>query len=105
MHTSRMSTPIVGRETELNRLTASLKSPRPGMVQVLLIAGEPGVGKTRLMQETLTIARGLNWVTLVGHAFDTEGLPPYLPFIEALQDYARSSQQEELETRKAHAEP
>jgi DNA-binding CsgD family transcriptional regulator len=57
------------------------------------------------MEEAVSIARDLNWVTLVGHAFDTEGMPPYLPFIEALQDYANSSQQEELETRLADAQP
>jgi predicted ATPase len=60
----------------LDRLTAILGSAHPGIVQVLLIAGEAGVGKTRLVQEAVTIGRGLNWVTLVGHAFDTEGMPP-----------------------------
>ena len=95
----------MGREFELSRLAQLLESPGSGAVQVLLTAGEPGVGKTRLMQEAVTIARDLNWVTLVGHAFDTEGMPPYLPFIEALQDYASSSQQDELETRLAGAAP
>ena len=102
---ARSAPRFVGREHELQRLTQRLRSPRPDAVEVLLIAGEPGVGKTRLMQEAVTVARGLRWLTLVGHAYDTEGMPPYLPFIEALQEYASVSQPGELEARLAEAGP
>jgi hypothetical protein len=57
------------------------------------------------MQEAVTVACGLNWLTLVGHAYDTGGMPPYLPFIEALQEYASASQPAELAARLAEAGP
>ena len=66
------------------------------VVEVVLIAGEPGVGKTRLMQEAASAAQNLGWLALLGHTYDSEGMPPYLPFIEALRDYVRLCPVEDL---------
>jgi DNA-binding CsgD family transcriptional regulator len=56
---------------------------------VALVAGEPGIGKTRLLTELAARARADGWTVLSGRAYDTEGMPPYLPLIEALQPYVR----------------
>src|SRR5947209_636605 len=55
---------MVGRDADLRRLTELLASPQP---QVAIVAGEPGIGKTRLVQE---VVAGLpaGAVTLAGQA-------------------------------------
>lgn len=76
--------PFVGRSTELDLLRAALESALAGVGGVRAIAGEPGVGKTRLVQELGLHARLRGARVLVGRCADTEGSPPYLPFVEAL---------------------
>jgi DNA-binding CsgD family transcriptional regulator len=56
--------------------------------RIVAIEGEPGIGKTRLLQEFARSARDSGWLVLVGHAYDSEGMPPYLPIVEALRQYA-----------------
>ena len=89
-------TPFVGRENEMASLSERLQAAGRGEGGVVLVSGEPGIGKTRLMEEVATAARGLDWVTLLGHAYDAAGMPPYLPFMEALQDYVRQCPLAEL---------
>ena len=64
-----------------------LHAPFAGRGGVMLIGGEPGVGKSRLLSEAVALAEAQGWRVFLGHAYDTEGMPPYLPFIEALQTY------------------
>jgi DNA-binding CsgD family transcriptional regulator/tetratricopeptide (TPR) repeat protein len=87
--------PFVGRKRELDALTERLNSPGEG-AGTLLISGEPGIGKTRLMTETAARAKDLGWKVLHGQAYDLEGLPPYLPIVEALQGYVRGCTPDEL---------
>jgi predicted ATPase len=63
---------------------------------VVLIAGEPGIGKTRLVAELAALAREGNCLVLAGSAYDSGGAPPYLPFAEALSGYVRASRSEDL---------
>ncbi len=80
--------PFVGRERELAALQAVLDGVAGEGGRVVAIEGEPGIGKTGLLQEFARTARGAGWHVLLGHAYDSEGMPPYLPFIEALREYA-----------------
>lgn len=89
-------TPFVGRQHELARLLHYLESARQGQGGVVLVAGEPGIGKTRLVTELAERARSQGFRLLYGRAYESEGMPPYLPIIEALTDYVRSCPQEEL---------
>ena len=105
-------TSFVGRQRELAALTACLAatqqgrggvhSPRlplseaKGSPQVVLIGGEPGVGKTRLVLELAGRARAEGALALVGRAYESEGMPAYLPFVEALRDYVRTRALEDL---------
>ena len=69
------------------RLRAALDGEGP----VVLLAGEPGVGKTRLAEEAVDRARGLGMACGWGRATDEEGSPPYWPFrqvFRALTDLA-----------------
>ncbi len=84
------STALVGREAELVELISRLgirASGGPGGEQsrAVLLAGEAGVGKTRLLTELRDVAHGQGWLVLAGHCLDlADGSLPYLPFSEIL---------------------
>ena len=82
---------LVGREAELAALLGRLADASQGVGGVALVAGEPGIGKTRLLVELANRARASGWTVLSGRAYDTKGMPPDLPFVEALRDYVRET--------------
>lgn len=53
----------------------------------MLLAGEPGIGKSALLHEFARVGRSAGWQVLLGHSYDSEGMPPYLPFTEPLREY------------------
>lgn len=77
-------TPFVGRETEYAQLIDHLKQASAGQGGVVLIGGEAGVGKTRLVEEGMGYARQHGVVILEGCCSE-EGGRPYQPIIEALR--------------------
>ena len=86
---TRFTAPIAGRQRELGELMTKLDalgSDRGGFV---LLGGEPGVGKTRLAEAVLIEARRRGWFSAVGHCYEMDGSPPYLPFLELLEYIAR----------------
>lgn len=73
--------PLVGRELELEELERHLGcQQRP----VLMLAGEPGIGKTRLLQETARRGAILGYTVLQGGCQRRSGQEPYSPVVEAL---------------------
>jgi DNA-binding NarL/FixJ family response regulator len=70
---------------------------------VTLLVGEPGIGKTRLLNEFALSATRDGAIVLRGSAFEAEGMPPYLPFLEALGTYIRTTPWETLHEQIAHA--
>jgi DNA-binding SARP family transcriptional activator len=85
------ASPFVGREKELERLRLGLRTTWRGQGNVILIAGDSGVGKTRLASEALRAAASDGMTTLFGAAYEQEGQLPYQPFVEAFDDYVRQS--------------
>jgi DNA-binding CsgD family transcriptional regulator len=81
---------FVGRERERAHLRAALDAAARGQGGVTLVAGEAGIGKTRLLYEVASEARAAGWQVIAGRAYETEGAPPYLPFLEALREHVRS---------------
>lgn len=81
--------PMVGREAERTELLAALDRAMAGQGGLVLIGGEPGIGKTRLTEAIQDEARSRGCMCLVGHAYEMEGAPPYVPFIEMLEYSAR----------------
>src|SRR5216684_7799164 len=79
--------PFVGRQRELAALLERLEATGQSQGDVVLVAGEPGIGKTQLVLELTDRARAQSWQVLVGRAYEPDGMPPYLPFAEALRDY------------------
>jgi DNA-binding CsgD family transcriptional regulator len=76
---------FVGREKERASLGGRLRAALDGTGQVALLAGEPGVGKTRLAEEVTSVAHGLGFRCCWGRATDDEGSPPYWPFEQVLR--------------------
>lgn len=81
---------FVGRANELRRLEAGVEAAHEGRAATFVIAGEAGVGKTRLIEEFLARAEAAGAVGLVGGCLDVEeGRLPFGPFVEALRPRIR----------------
>ena len=90
---------LVGRQRELTTLWSRFEQTTAGRLHVTLVAGEPGIGKTRLLQEIAERAGLIGALALRGGASAAEGMPPYLPFLEALGGYIRTAPLEQLRTQ------
>jgi tetratricopeptide (TPR) repeat protein/predicted Ser/Thr protein kinase len=82
---------MVAREAELRELKGYVDLTISGQGQLVAIAGEPGIGKTRLAREGLIYARLRGCRVFAGACYEQEGGVPYLPFVEAFQDYLKTT--------------
>lgn len=76
---------FVGRERELAALGGLLDAVRGGHGSVVLVDGEPGMGKTALANEVVQRAREQGWVTAWGSCHESAGAPAYWPWIQVLR--------------------
>jgi tetratricopeptide (TPR) repeat protein len=92
------SPPFVGRGNEINRLTQLLALSAAGQGQLALISGEPGIGKSRLVEETAIVARQQGCQLLIAHCYQVEQSMPYQPLIDLLsQVMARDASWQRLD--------
>jgi DNA-binding CsgD family transcriptional regulator/tetratricopeptide (TPR) repeat protein len=77
-----MGVPIVGRGDELAQLRAALVGASGGAGRLILISGEPGIGKTRLTASLADMASDYEVPAAVGCAIDDPGMPPLWPWHE-----------------------
>src|SRR5262245_49503424 len=89
-------TPFTGRAVELGRLERRLEEARRGRGGGVMLAGEPGIGKTRTLEEFAERARAQEALGLWGRCYEAEAARPYGPFAEALTEYTRSAEPEML---------
>lgn len=82
-----LSPVLVGRQEELSQLEDALLSVNRGDGRFVLVAGEAGIGKTRLATELARRARKLGCDVLWGSCSEAELALPYLPFVEALGNH------------------
>jgi DNA-binding SARP family transcriptional activator len=83
---------LVGRSAESAAIAAALHdAANAAWRQVLLFAGEPGIGKTRLLGEVADQAIALGGVALAGRAFEAEMVRPYGPWIDVLRSVPRDA--------------
>ncbi len=76
---------LVGRARELWELERALAAAQAGNGAAVLIAGDAGIGKTRLVSELATRAGAAGFEVLLGRSIDLVGSElPYLPFVDAL---------------------
>jgi ATP/maltotriose-dependent transcriptional regulator MalT len=81
--------PFVGRDGELAELHDALRRAAAGQLRMLLVAGEAGVGKSRLIGQFAEQARRAGTLVAVGGAAPlTGGALPYAPLVQALQSLA-----------------
>ena len=78
--------PLVGRRAEVELLAASLEAAAEGQPRFVLVAGEAGIGKTRLLREAADLAAPLGLSVLRGTAIEGGRGMPYLPLLAPLAD-------------------
>lgn len=83
-------TRYVGREAERAELRRLVRAAAGGSGGLAMVAGEPGVGKSRLAEEVAAEAGAAGFRVLTGRCYDTQGTPPYIPFVEAFEAVARA---------------
>jgi DNA-binding CsgD family transcriptional regulator/tetratricopeptide (TPR) repeat protein len=78
--------PLVGRDRELALLRDAIEVALQGNPGVLFLAGEAGIGKSRLLDEAgkIMVARGGR--VAIGRCLDERGMPPFVPWLAALGD-------------------
>jgi len=86
--------PLIGRDAEvalLERFVAGAAGP-----PVLLLTGEPGIGKTRLLQAAAARAVARGWTVLAGGCQRRGGQAPYAPLLDALARHLHTVRPERL---------
>jgi predicted ATPase len=78
---------FVGRQPELDRLDAALEDTLAGQGRLVLVAGEAGIGKTRIAEQLVAHARARAARGVWGRCFEGEGAPAYWPWIQMLRAY------------------
>lgn len=78
---------FVGREHELASLRDAVEHSLSGRGSMLMIVGEPGIGKTRLAEEAGVYARLRGAQLLIGRCYESEASLPYIPFVQAIRSY------------------
>jgi predicted ATPase/class 3 adenylate cyclase len=89
------SAALIGRDAELGELHRHWREASAGDRRVVVLVGEPGIGKTRLAAEFCRGAHAEGAVVLLGRCYE-ESLVPYEPFVEALRDYVSQVSIDEL---------
>ena len=94
---------LVGRESELSALEDALLAALRGDGGVVIVGGEAGMGKTRLVGELTSRARRLRCVVMSGACSEAELSLPYLPFLEAIGNRLTTEDLDGLRTRLGSA--
>ena len=71
---------FVGRQREMGDLKGSLEETLSGRGRLVMLVGEPGIGKTRTAQELATYAGLRGAQVLWGRSYEEQGVPPYWPW-------------------------
>src|SRR3712207_5534258 len=93
---SRGPSTFVGREAELAALLARLDAARAGDSGIMLLAGEPGIGKTRAAEELAAAARLGGACVLWGRCYEGEGAPALWPWVQIIRAYLRDRDTTEI---------
>ena len=87
---------FVGRQQELGELKTALDDALSGRGRLVMLAGEPGIGKTRTARELALVAESQGAQALRGRCYEEEGAPPYLPWLQPIRFYVQQQAPEQL---------
>src|SRR5262245_37173959 len=79
---------FIGRERELAELGSALADALSGVGRLVLLSGEPGIGKTRLAHEFSARAAMRGAAVVWGRCWEGTGAPPYWPLIQIVRGFA-----------------
>lgn len=96
---------LIGRASELRELGELWLRAQEGRGHLALIAGEPGIGKTRLARELQAHSQAAGAAALAGGCYEFEAVAPYLPFVEALRAWVEAQSQAVLRDKLGTAAP
>ncbi len=85
MQAQRQQDVFVGREREMAELTAALEDALAGHGRLVMLVGEPGIGKTRTAEELAAVARGRGAEVLWGRCPEERGAAPYWPWVQVIR--------------------
>ena len=91
-----LSGQLIGRQAELKELQELWLRARQGHAHLVLVSGEPGIGKTRLAREVRERARFDGAVVLEGGCYELDAVAPYVPFVEALRKWVEAQSERAL---------
>jgi len=88
---------FVGRESELKQLQSAFDGAMSGNGALMMVIGEPGIGKTAICEQISTYATLRGGKYLVGHCYEEGSLSlPYLAFVEAMRSYVLAREVRDL---------
>ena len=88
---------FVGREAEVNQLHSAFDSTLSGEGSLVMVVGEPGIGKTTICDQLATYVTLRGGRTLRGNCYEEGSLSlPYQPFVEAMRSYVLERDSEDL---------
>ena len=87
---------FIGRQQEMSTLIATLDEALAGRGQVAMLAGEPGIGKTRLAQELGLHGESLGAQVWWGRCYEHVGAPPYWPYVQPIRAYIQDAEADQL---------
>jgi eukaryotic-like serine/threonine-protein kinase len=102
---SRAAPVLVGRDDELGELLAGLDDAASGSGRLFLLAGDPGIGKTRLAYEAAARARDRGIKVAWGRCWEAGGAPAYWPWVQSLRACVRGFDSEQLRSHLAGSAP
>ncbi len=68
-------------------LTSTLEEALSGQGRLVMLVGEPGIGKTRTTQELASYAESRGAQVFWGRCYEDEGAPPYWPWVQTMRSY------------------
>ena len=89
-------TPFVSRRSELARMRSHLDAAMAGLGRIVMIAGEPGIGKTRTAAELETYAEERGCHVLWGRCYEEAGAPPYWTWVQPIRSYVEAVDSDRL---------
>jgi DNA-binding CsgD family transcriptional regulator len=95
-HVRQSQRPFIGRDDTVRMLHGALRDTLSGQGSVILVSGEPGIGKTRCAEEFAQEAEDHGALVLWGRCSEQRGAPAYWPWVQVLRDYADAYSEDEL---------